>query len=135
MPDTMPIDTRASPPGAAPAAMPFARLLPAVLALLLLAAHFYRAGQLVLAALAAVFAVLPFVRHRTAGLIVQVALALGAFEWVRTTFAFAGARVAQGGPVLRLVLILGTVVAFTLFAAWLLGTKPAQRWRESRRAD
>jgi hypothetical protein len=131
----MPIDTRASPPGTVPATMPFARLLPAALAFLLLAAHFYRAGQFVFAAVAAVLAVLPFVRHRTVGVVVQVALALGALEWVRTTFAFAGARMAQGGPVLRLVLILGTVVAFTLFAAWLLGTKPARRWRESRRAD
>jgi uncharacterized membrane protein YfcA len=113
--------------------MPFARLLPAVLAFLLLGAHFYRAGQTALAVLSAAFAVLPFIRHRAAGIAAQVALLLGALEWVRTLFAFAGARVAQGGPVLRLALILGAVVVFTLLAAWLLGRPAVRRWRESPR--
>jgi hypothetical protein len=112
--------------------MPFARLLPALLAFVLLGAHFYRAGQVPFAALAVVLAVLPFVRSRAAGRVAQAALMLGALEWVRTLFAFAGERVAQGAPVLRLVLILGSVVAFTLLAAWLLGTAPVRRWRERR---
>jgi hypothetical protein len=68
-------------------------------------------------------AVIACIPRRWAVTLAQVALVLAALEWVRTLFAFAGARVAQGGPVLRLVLILGAVVAFTLWAAWLLRSR------------
>ena len=95
-----------------------ARLLLPFLALLLLAAHFYRAGWMWLAALSAALILLLAVPRPWAARTLQVALVLGAFEWLRTLAAFAAMRMALGQPYLRLALILGAVAAFTLLAAW-----------------
>lgn len=103
--------------------MNFARVVPAVLAFLLLGAHFHRAGMTLLVPACIALAVIACIPRRWAVTLAQVALVLAALEWVRTLSAFAAARVAQGGPVLRLVLILGAVVAFTLWAAWLLRSR------------
>jgi hypothetical protein len=97
--------------------MLFVRLLPVVLALLLLAAHFYRAGWLPLAALSVALLALLAVPRAWAARALQLALALGAIEWLRTLASFAAARMATGQPYLRLALILGAVAAFTLLAA------------------
>lgn len=96
----------------------FARLLVPLLALLLLAAHFYRAGWLELAVLTAALSLLLAVPRRWAARALQAVLVLGALEWLRTLAAFAAMRVAAGQPYLRLALILGAVAAFTLAAAW-----------------
>jgi hypothetical protein len=95
-----------------------ARLILPLLALLLLAAHFYRADWLSLAALSVALAPLLAVPRPWAARTLQVALVLGAIEWLRTLSAFAAMRMAVGQPVLRLVLILVAVTAFTLLAAW-----------------
>jgi hypothetical protein len=95
-----------------------ARLILPLLALLLLAAHFYRADWLSLAVLSAALTLLLAVPRPWAARALQVALVLGAIEWLRTLAAFAAMRMAVGQPVLRLVLILGGVAAFTLLAAW-----------------
>lgn len=93
-------------------------LLAPVLALLLLAAHFYRAGWLPLAVVSAAVALLLAVPRPWAARTVQAALVLGAVEWLRTLAALAAMRMAVGQPWLRLALILGAVAAFTLLAAW-----------------
>ena len=95
-----------------------ARLVLPLLALLLLAAHFYRADWLLPAAASAALTLLLAVPRPWAARTLQVALVLGAIEWLRTLAAFAAMRMAVGQPVLRLVLILGAVAAFTLLAAW-----------------
>jgi hypothetical protein len=94
------------------------RLILPLTALLLLAAHFYRAGWLSLAALAAGLILLLAVPRPWAARVLQLALVLGAIEWLRTLAAFAAMRMAAGQPYLRLALILGAVAAFTLLAAW-----------------
>ena len=94
------------------------RLILPLLALLLLAGHFYRADWLLPAALSAALTLLLLVPRPWAARTLQVALLLGAVEWLRTLAAFAAMRVAVGQPYLRLVLILGAVAAFTLLAAW-----------------
>ena len=91
-----------------------------LLALLLLAAHFYRAGWLSLAVLSVALTLLLAVPRPWAARALPVALVLGAIEWLRALAAFAAMRVAVGQPYLRLVLILGGVAAFTLLAAWVL---------------
>jgi len=95
-----------------------ARLILPFLALLLLAAHFYRADWMPLAVLSAALTLLLAVPRPWAARTLQVALVLGALEWLRTLAAFAAMRVAVGQPYLRLALILGAVAAFTLLAAW-----------------
>jgi len=95
-----------------------ARLIVAFVALLLLAAHFYRAEQMVLAGLSAALTLLLAVPRAWAARTLQAALVFGTVEWLRTLATFAATRVAVGQPYLRLALILGAVAAFTLFAAW-----------------
>jgi len=98
--------------------MLYIRLLLPAMALILLAAHFYRAGLLLPALLSAALPVLLAVPRPWAARSLQLALALGTLEWLRTLAAFATERMSLGQPWLRLVLILGAVAAFTLAAAW-----------------
>ncbi len=92
-----------------------------VLALLLLAAHFFRAALFPLAALSFASIALLFVRQRWAARVLRVALLLGALEWLRTAWSLASDRAASGRPYLRMLAILGAVAAVTLAAAWLTG--------------
>jgi len=94
------------------------RLLLPLLALLLLAAHFYRADWLAPAAVSIALIPLLAVPRWWAARTLQLALVLGALEWLRTLAVFAAMRVAVGQPVLRLAVILGAVAAITLLAAW-----------------
>jgi hypothetical protein len=101
------------------------RLLPA-LALLLLGAHFFRAGLVPVAVgCAALFALL-FVRTTWAARVLQVALALGVLEWLRTAWVFASARAEAGQPYGRLLVILGSVALVTALAARVLGSSAAR---------
>ncbi|HEX5638447.1 MAG TPA: hypothetical protein VFX81_01475 [Burkholderiaceae bacterium] len=97
--------------------MPFALLVFPVLAAGLLAAHFYRAGQVVLAGLAVGALVLLAVPRAWAARALQLVLIAGALEWLRTLAMFASARLAMGQPYLRLTLILLAVAAFTAGSA------------------
>lgn len=101
-------------------------LVPAV-ALLLLGAHFFRAGWAPLAGLSAALMALLFVRARWAARTVQVALVVGVLEWLRTAWMFADARAAADQPYARLLVILGTVAVFTALAAWVMGGKTLRR--------
>ncbi len=97
-------------------------VLPA-LALLLLAAHFFRAALFPLAALSVGSLGLLFVRRRWAAPALRALLLLGALEWVRTAWALASYRASSGRPYLRMLAILGAVAALTLVAAWLVGRR------------
>jgi hypothetical protein len=103
-----------------------ALLLPA-LALLLLGAHFFRAGLVPLTAACVAMIALLFVRSPWSARVLQVVLVLGALEWLRTAWTFASLRAAMGEPYGRLLLILGTVAAATLAAALLLRASAARR--------
>ena len=103
-------------------------LAPAALSLLVLGAHFLRAGQLPLVALAVGLVALLLVRRRWAGRTVQGALLVGAVEWVRTTLLLTGERASMGRPYERMVVILGTVAAVCVLSALLLRTPRVRRW-------
>ena len=102
-------------------------LLPA-LALLLLGAHFFRAALVPLAVVCLGLIALLFVRARWAGLTLQVALAIGTLEWLRTAWEFASMRAAMGQPYTRLLVILGSVTLVTALAALLLRTSTAREY-------
>ncbi len=103
-----------------------ALLLPAV-SLLLLAAHFWRAGLVALAAACVAMTGLLAVRNPWASRVLQAVLALGAIEWLRTAWLFASARAVLGYPYGRLLAILGAVAAVTALAALLLRSGTARR--------
>jgi hypothetical protein len=92
-------------------------LLAPLLALLLLAAHFYRAAEW--AWVLATLALLPLLALRRAWVprVLQLALLAGAVEWAWTAALLAQQRLALGQPWLRMALILGAVALLTLAAA------------------
>ncbi len=103
------------------------RLLPVVLSLVALGAHFFRAGSLDLTAgIAAVLALL-FVRRRWAVRVIQVVLVLGAIEWLMTLGQLVFERAYSGQPVVRLVLILAGVAMVTALSTLVLQAESVRR--------
>ena len=105
------------------------RRLPALLALLLLGAHFLRFGHPALVALCLILLAPLFIPQPWAQALVRGALALGALVWLWTLVEDVRARLAFGEPWLRLALILGAVAAFTAWAAWMLRTDAPKKER------
>jgi hypothetical protein len=106
----------------------FLRLLPVVLSLLLLGAHFLRAGFLPMAGALVALAVLAPVPRPSMARILQVVLFVGGFEWIRTLFVNIARRSDAGEPWMRMALILGAVALFT-FGSLLVFRSPALRTR------
>lgn len=102
-------------------------LMPTLLSLLVLAAHFLRAGQPWLAAASLALGTLTLVPRRWAAWTLQAGLLLGAAEWVRTTMVYVQARQAMGMPSGRLMVILGSVALVTALAASLYRTPRLRR--------
>jgi len=94
------------------------RLTPVFLSVLLLGAHLFRAGQLVLVLLVLIVPLVLFVHRPWAVRIVQVELMAGAIEWIRTTVVLAMARESLGLPWSRLVGILGAVTLLTVISVF-----------------
>jgi hypothetical protein len=90
------------------------QLLPVLLSTLLIAAHFLRYGNLLLALLCLAVPLLLLVRRPPAVWLVQLALFLAALEWIRTTAVLVAQRSHMGLPWVRLSAILGAVAVFTL---------------------
>lgn len=101
-------------------------LLPPAAALVLLGAHFFRAGLVPLTVACLGLIALLFARARWAWLAAQAALWLGTLEWLRTAWLFASARAQSGQPYGRLLVILGGVALVTALAATVLRTTAAR---------
>jgi hypothetical protein len=103
------------------------RSIPAVLALLLLAAHFYRAAAFVPAGLCVAAVALVFVRRPWAVSTLRLGLAAGTGVWLVTAWRIAQQRIAAGMPYLRMLVILGAVAAFTAMALWIFPVSRSSR--------
>lgn len=103
-------------------------LLAPLLSLLVLAAHFYRAGLWPLSLICLGAMVLLAVPRAWAARLVQVVLLLGALEWAWTTLDLVMQRIALGQPWIRLVFILGAVTLLSA-AAGLVFRHPRLRSR------
>jgi len=97
--------------------MNLARLLPVVLSLLLLGAHFYRADWP--AATLVCVGLLPLLALRRWWVpsVFQALLVLAALEWLRTLVMIALVRIANEQEWARMAIILGLVAAFTAASA------------------
>jgi len=104
------------------------QLLPVGLSALVLAAHFLRAGNLLLLLASVAIIVLIFVRRSWAARLIQLGLFLGAIEWLRTLIVLVSVRRQYGEPFARLTIILGAVAAVTAASALLLRTRTLQRY-------
>ena len=103
-------------------------LVPAALSFLVLGAHFLRSGHFALVALALALVALLSVRRPWVPRVVQVALVLGAAEWIRTMVELVRRRTAAGEPFVRLVVILGGVAVVAVLAALLFQSARLRRW-------
>ena len=90
------------------------RLAPVLISTLFLSAHFFRARNFPLLALAVGIAVILLISRKWVPRVVQIALVAGGAEWVRTTVVLASARAAAGQSWIRLAVILGAVALFTM---------------------
>ncbi len=97
--------------------MNFLRLVPAILSTLVLGAHFYRSGNLIVVAVILVCLLLLAVRRPWVAWGYQALLLLGAAEWVRTLVEIMKRRQAMGEPWTRMAIILGVVAVVTAASA------------------
>jgi len=93
------------------------RLLPVILSFLLLGAHFYRSGNVVLTGLCIAVLLLLFLRKTWVPRLFQILLALATLEWLRTLYGMAAMRIAWNEPWTRLAVILIAVALFTVLAS------------------
>jgi hypothetical protein len=108
------------------------QIVPVVLSLIVLGAHFLRAGRLVMVLAVLALFVLLGVRRQWAARTVQVALVLGAVEWARTLAHLVSWRAQAGQPALRLSLILGGVALATGLSALVFRSARLRDWYGSR---
>jgi hypothetical protein len=93
--------------------MNFFRLLPVVLSVFLLGAHFLRQGLMPVVLLILLLPLLLFFKRAWIARLVQLILVLGALEWIRTMLILVDGRRSVGAPWTRLAIILLTVAVFT----------------------
>ena len=108
--------------------MIFLRLLPVILSLLLLGAHFSRAGLMLPMVLSLALLVVLAIPRPWAARLVQGALALATVEWLRTVYVLVRVRRTMGEPWTRAAIIIGAVAVFTA-CSWLAFRNAAVRRR------
>ena len=89
------------------------RLLPVILSLLVLGAHYFRSGIYFIVVIILGLLGLLFVKKAWVARLTQVVLVLGMIEWIRTLFELVAVRQAFGQPWARMVAILGIVALLT----------------------
>ena len=108
--------------------------VPVVLSLVVLGAHFMRYDNSIGVFGSLVLIALLVVRRPWVARLVQVALILGALEWIRTLYELVQVRVAIGQPVTRMTVILGVVVVVTFCSSLLFQLPVLKRiYRTDRR--
>jgi ABC-type Fe3+-siderophore transport system permease subunit len=98
------------------------RVLPFILAFLLLAAHFFRSAHLTLVALCLLTPLLLLIKKRSILIFLQCLAYVGALIWVRTAYVLVHQRIGMAEPWGRMVLILSGVAVFTFLAGYLLNS-------------
>ena len=93
--------------------MNFLRLLPVILSFLLMAAHFFRVGQIYPAGACVVILFLLLPKKPWVPRMFQVLLIAGSLEWLPTLYMFVQMRIAFDAPWTRLAIILGTLALLT----------------------
>ncbi len=103
--------------------MHFIRLLPAIISLLILSAHFSRAGFPFISIILLILPLLLIVKRPWVARLIQIVLLFGCVEWIRSLVYYVNQRQELGEPFIRLVLILGIVAILTGLAALVFKNK------------
>jgi hypothetical protein len=101
--------------------------IPVVFSLVILGAHFMRYGDSIGVLGSLVLIALLIVRRPWVVRLMQVVLIFGALEWVRTLYELVQVRAAHGQPFIRMVVILGIIVAVTFCSALLFQSPTLKR--------
>jgi hypothetical protein len=96
------------------------RLVPALLSMIVLAAHFLRMQNFFFMVASLALTPLLFSKKQWIQRAMQILLFSGSIEWVRTRLMLVMERKALGLPFVRMVLILGGVTLFTVWSAVLV---------------
>ena len=94
-----------------------------VIAALLLAAHFFRAGNFLLVALCLATPLLFLYRKRWSLILLQLTAYAATASWLWTALQLVALRQQAGQPWIAAALILGAVACFTLVAGLLLNSR------------
>ncbi|MDD5177206.1 MAG: hypothetical protein PHQ05_12375 [Sterolibacterium sp.] len=97
------------------------------LAALLLGAHFFRAGDLVLVTLCLLMPLLFFVRKRGTLILLQFLAYCAAAIWIAQAAHLAALRQLAGQPWVLAVAILGGIAIFTFLVGMLLNSRSIRR--------
>jgi hypothetical protein len=97
--------------------MNYFKLSPVFISFLLLGAHFFRAGIIVLVVICLLVPFLLLLKRKWSVITIQILLIIGSIEWLRTLFILAHEHMEIGLPWIRLVVILGAVALFTACSA------------------
>lgn len=109
------------------------RVTPAILAFVLLGAHFLRASQYHLLLLCVVGPLLLLkIRRRWGLVLLQILAYSGGIEWIRTIIVIAQRRISYGLPWIRMAVILGAVALFTVFSGLLLNSRQVKEKYEEK---
>jgi hypothetical protein len=103
------------------------RLIPLILSSLVLGAHFLRDGLVVLVVISLLAPFLLLVRRRWVLHFLQGCALVAALVWAQTAYALVQTRVEEGEPWTRMLLILGGVTVFTLWAGYLLRSESVRK--------
>lgn len=96
------------------------QLAPVVLSLVVLGAHFLRAGNIVVVTVVVVVLGVLAVRRPWAARVAQSTLVFGTMVWCQTLVQLVVERTQSGKPAVRMAIILGTVVLVTFVSVLLL---------------
>jgi uncharacterized membrane protein YkvI len=104
--------------------------VPVALSFLVLAAHFLRGEWMILSVVSLILPILLLVPRLWSARVMQLALFLGAMEWMRTLGQLVEIRMQLGQPWTRMAIILGTVALFTALSALVFQSRDmARRYR------
>lgn len=98
------------------------RILPIIIAAVLMAAHFLRSFSLVPMAVCLLAPLLLLIKKRWSLVTLQVLTIPAALIWLMTLYGIIQERIFEGRSWTSSAIILGLVALFTLFAGWLLNS-------------
>jgi len=103
------------------------RIIPVVVASLLLSAHFLRQDNVPLTGICVIAPCLLLVKRRWILVVLQIVAYGGATIWLYTTVVLVRQRMAAGAPWIRMMAILLGVTALSLLAGYLLSSDVLKR--------
>ena len=106
----------------------FIRLLPVLFSTLLISAHFMRAYGNLIGFLFLLLLFTLFIRKSWIIRLWQILLSFAAITWIFTTINLINLRIEIGQPWLRLAIILGAIIVFTVWSAFWMENKKTKNY-------